>query len=160
MDLLQFFDLEDAAEFSIEDPAASRCSSHTRESLSLWILQLYRRDRAGERDASQATCLKKSFIVIEVLEIFHKHLLKQGQQYKWPHIDTTASFAMSKQMLHTNIESSFFSSSSLRSGFVDVLLFSGDGLKEYCVEERNSEVSLVDAVGSESGRSFVVDDDI
>jgi hypothetical protein len=54
-------------------------------------------------------------------------------------------------MLQTYAESSFFSSdsSSLSSGFVDVLLFSGDGVKEYCVD-RCSVLSLVDAMGSES----------
>lgn len=57
---------------------------------------------------------------------------------------------MSKQILHTNIESSFFSPSSVRSGFVDVLLVSGEGLKEYCVDER-----LVEVVGSESGKTSV-----
>lgn len=63
-------------------------------------------------------------------------------------------------MLQTNIESSFFSSSSLKSGFVDVLLFPGVGVKEYCVEGRQS---LVEVVGSESGKTSVacdVDDDI
>lgn len=68
---------------------------------------------------------------------------------------------MSKQMLHTNIESSFFSSSS--SGFVDVLLFSGVGLKEYCVDDRKSDESLVEAVGSALGKESVdcdVGDDI
>lgn len=59
-------------------------------------------------------------------------------------------------MLHTNIESSFFSSSS--SGFVDVLLFSGDGLKEYCVDDRKSDESLVEAVGSALGRESVAGD--
>lgn len=67
---------------------------------------------------------------------------------------------MSKQMLQTYIESSFFSSSSLRSGFVDVLLFSGVGVKEYCVDDRNSEGSLVEGNGSDSGWSDVVVDDI
>lgn len=36
------------------------------------------------------------------------HWCKHGQQNKWPHILTTASLAVSKQMLHSNIESSFF----------------------------------------------------
>lgn len=69
---------------------------------------------------------------------------------------------MSKQMLQTNIESSFFSSSSLRSGFVDVLLVSGDGVNEYCVDERKSDGSLVEAVGSDSVWASCddVDDDI
>lgn len=35
------------------------------------------------------------------------HWCKHGQQNKWPHILTTASFAVSKQILHSNIESSF-----------------------------------------------------
>lgn len=67
-------------------------------------------------------------------------------------------------MLHTYIESSFFSSSSLKSGFVDVLLLPAEGVKEYCVDdERGSEDSLVDGAGSESGRdsgAYEVDDDI
>jgi len=65
-------------------------------------------------------------------------------------METTASFAMSKHMLQTNIESSFFSSSSLRSRFVEVLLFSGEGVKEYCVDLRGS---LPEVVGSESGKT-------
>lgn len=35
------------------------------------------------------------------------HWCKHGQQNKWPHILTTASLAVSKQILHSNIESSF-----------------------------------------------------
>lgn len=58
---------------------------------------------------------------------------------------------MSKQMLQTNIESSFLaSSSSLSSGLVDVLLFSGEGVKEYCVDGRGSEVEFVEVVASDS----------
>lgn len=38
------------------------------------------------------------------------HWCKHGQQNKCPHILTTASLAVSKQMLHSNMESSFFSS--------------------------------------------------
>lgn len=53
---------------------------------------------------------------------------------------------MSKQMLHTYIESSFLSSSSLVSGFVDVLLFSGDGLNEYCVDRGGSAAAVSPAV--------------
>lgn len=75
-------------------------------------------------------------------------------------MDTTASLAMSKHMLQTYIESSFFSSSSLRSGFVDVLLVSGGGVKEYCVDVRKSGVLLVEAVGSESGSGLGIADDI
>jgi hypothetical protein len=67
---------------------------------------------------------------------------------------------MSKQILHTYAESSFFSSSSLRSGFVDVLLFSGEGVKEYCVEGRVSGVSLDEVVGSESGKGSGACDDV
>lgn len=36
------------------------------------------------------------------------HWCKHGQQNKCPHILTTASLAVSKQILHSNIESSFF----------------------------------------------------
>lgn len=49
-------------------------------------------------------------------------------------------------MLHTYIESSFLSSSSLVSGFVDVLLFSGDGLNEYCVDRGGSAAAVSPAV--------------
>lgn len=65
---------------------------------------------------------------------------------------------MSKQILQTYIESSFFSSdsSSLASGFVDVLLFPGDGVKEYCVDDRLSVESLVEAEGSASVKGSVV----
>lgn len=41
---------------------------------------------------------------------------------------------------------------------MDVLLFSGEGVKEYCVEGRNSDESLVEAVGS--GSVCEVDDAI
>lgn len=36
------------------------------------------------------------------------HWWRHGQQNKWPHMLTTASLAVSKQILHSNIESSFF----------------------------------------------------
>jgi hypothetical protein len=69
---------------------------------------------------------------------------------------------MSKQILQTYIESSFFSSdsSSLASGFVDVLLFPGAGVKEYCVDDRLSVESLVEADSAKGSVVCEVDVDI
>lgn len=39
------------------------------------------------------------------------------------------------------------------SGLVDVLLFSGEGVKEYCDEERISLGPLVEAEGAESEKT-------
>lgn len=71
-----------------------------------------------------------------------------GQQNKWPHMLTTASLAVSKQILHSYTESWDFSSSfgasvSAGSGFVDILANVEAGVNEYCVELEE------DGVGSE-----------
>jgi len=42
-----------------------------------------------------------------LLGLVSNHWCRQGQQNKWPHILTTASFAVSRQILHSNIRSSF-----------------------------------------------------
>jgi hypothetical protein len=59
---------------------------------------------------------------------------------------TTASLAISRQILHSYIESSFFSSSFF-GGFVEVGF--GGGVKEYCVGER---YSVLDSDEGSSGR--------
>lgn len=73
------------------------------------------------------------------------HWCKQGQQNKWPHMLTTASLAVSKQMLHSNMESSFFWPSPF---FESLSIDSADGARSGPVSVSCESCELSAADGS------------